>query len=583
MDGVSATATSKLKVFVSYSRDDIEFADQLVHALDACGFDPKIDRHEMTGGEEFRARLTSLIAAADTVVFVLSPTSAVSENVAWELSETARYSKRLIPIVNRPLVEVRPPKELTELDYIFFYPEKKVAGSGFGYGLSRLVTALNTDLVWVREHSRLGLLATSWQEAGKAPNRLLTGSDIEKSKAWLNARPKTAQEATELHRAFITASENAERARITRENAQEAAQRDGEIKRLKAEQEAQRLTLEAAKLKAEQQAAVAEARRRRSQMLLAVPVVLLLAGSSGAWVWVDRARNVADRARIAAENAVESSRLRAETAEKDQRIAERDTRLAERDKQAAQLQAQLEKLKRETAAAGPVARSTEITVAEAPAAGLKLLSADEVSRRISPDAIELIEAMEVGSRADYDRKYQHPSWPQGNTGITIGIGYDLGYVSAQSFRRDWEPHLDAATFERLSPAIGKRSAEAESSLHEFRDLVISWDQALSVFRERTLSEYGARVDKVFPNANEPPPDSFGALVSLVFNRGTSLEGERRAEMASIAALMEQRKFDAIPAEIRKMKRLWPSLGAMQKRRDAEAALFEKGLVTAKKI
>ena len=34
----------KLRVFISYSRDDLRFADQLDAALNACGFECSIDR-----------------------------------------------------------------------------------------------------------------------------------------------------------------------------------------------------------------------------------------------------------------------------------------------------------------------------------------------------------------------------------------------------------------------------------------------------------------------------------------------------------------------------------------------------------
>src|SRR5215831_11158515 len=43
----------KLRVFISYSRDDLGFADQLDAALNACGFECIIDRHgisSMTAG-----------------------------------------------------------------------------------------------------------------------------------------------------------------------------------------------------------------------------------------------------------------------------------------------------------------------------------------------------------------------------------------------------------------------------------------------------------------------------------------------------------------------------------------------------
>jgi hypothetical protein len=69
----------KLRVFISYSRDELDFADQLNAALDAYGFECFIDRQGISGGEDWKRRLGNLISDADTVVFVLSPTSARSE------------------------------------------------------------------------------------------------------------------------------------------------------------------------------------------------------------------------------------------------------------------------------------------------------------------------------------------------------------------------------------------------------------------------------------------------------------------------------------------------------------------------
>ena len=66
----------KLRVFISYSRDDLYFADQLDMAFSACGFECVIDRHSISGGENWKRRLANLIREADTVVFVLSLISA---------------------------------------------------------------------------------------------------------------------------------------------------------------------------------------------------------------------------------------------------------------------------------------------------------------------------------------------------------------------------------------------------------------------------------------------------------------------------------------------------------------------------
>ena len=127
----------RLRVFISYSRDDLEFADQLVAALEVTGFDVAMDRHGITGGEDFRRRLGALIREADTVVFVLSPSSVQSGMCAWEVEEAIRLGKRIIPVVCRELEGRDPPPLLKNLDYVFFYPEPKVAGSGFGHGLAR--------------------------------------------------------------------------------------------------------------------------------------------------------------------------------------------------------------------------------------------------------------------------------------------------------------------------------------------------------------------------------------------------------------------------------------------------------------
>jgi hypothetical protein len=41
----------KLRVFISYSREDLDFADQLAAALDSSGFECFIDREGISGGE----------------------------------------------------------------------------------------------------------------------------------------------------------------------------------------------------------------------------------------------------------------------------------------------------------------------------------------------------------------------------------------------------------------------------------------------------------------------------------------------------------------------------------------------------
>jgi TIR domain len=65
------TSQSRAKIFISYSRKDIVFADRLEGALKSRGFEPLIDRTDIYAFEDWWKRIEALIARADTVVSVL--------------------------------------------------------------------------------------------------------------------------------------------------------------------------------------------------------------------------------------------------------------------------------------------------------------------------------------------------------------------------------------------------------------------------------------------------------------------------------------------------------------------------------
>jgi hypothetical protein len=265
--GPTSSDKGKLRVFISYSRDDLNFADQLDAALTLCGFECLIDRHGISGGEDWKRRLGNLISEADTVVFVLSPSSARSEICDWEVEEAARLNKRILPVKCRPLEDVSPPPRLQDLNYMFFYEEPKVLGSGFGTGLASLVAALNTDLDWLREHTRYLQRATEWDRGGRPANRLLSGDDISEAKAWVVRRPKNAPEPTALHLDFFRASEEEAEARSSAQRKQLEEMAAAQAEREKALHEAE-----------EAQRKRATMARVRNIALVAVSIFALLAG-----------------------------------------------------------------------------------------------------------------------------------------------------------------------------------------------------------------------------------------------------------------------------------------------------------------
>ena len=270
-----ASSPDKLRVFISYSRNDLDFADQLNAALEACGFECFIDRHGISGGEDWKQRLGNLISEADTVVFVLSPASAHSDICAWEVEEAARLGKRILPVNCRQLEGTNPPPRLRDLNYIFFYADPQLPGSGFGTGLARLIAALSTDFDWLREHTRYLQRATEWDRGGRPANRLLSGDDIAEAKAWVARRPPSAPEPTALHLDFIRASEQESEAQSSAQRKQltamAAAQAERETALNKAEEALKR---------------AADAQRKRARIRNVAFVVVSIFAVLAGWLYL---------------------------------------------------------------------------------------------------------------------------------------------------------------------------------------------------------------------------------------------------------------------------------------------------------
>lgn len=289
----------KLKVFVSYSRVNTAFADELVAGLRYDSrFDVTIDRQSIIEGEDWKLRLGALIADADTVVFVLSPASAKSEICGWEVSEAKRLSKRILPVLAEPVGKVKVPEALAALNYVRFDPQDNGEPRSFMAGLKALSRALNTDVQWLREHTRYLTLAQSWVDAGRSSNRLLSGPDVAAAKGWAAQRPKDAPEVMDLHLEYFRASEEAEAAEASKERQQLAEIATAQ----KAREEALSSLQNAVK---EKQDAIARLYRRT---LIAGGIVALLTGGALSSIYLAaNARGTANLAIKAASTAKENA------------------------------------------------------------------------------------------------------------------------------------------------------------------------------------------------------------------------------------------------------------------------------------
>ncbi|WP_429170494.1 hypothetical protein [Ensifer sp. LBL] len=200
-------------------------------------------------------------------------------------------------------------------------------------------------------------------------------------------------------------------------------------------------------------------------------------------------------------------------------------------------------------------------------------------RRISRRAKDLIVRFEVSGEQYYKQKLINPIWPKGDSGITIGIGYDIGYMSGQTVRGDWNGILGQDIIDRFVTAVGKKGVNARNILQNYSDIEVKWDSALQQF-DGFVPYIVSETENAFPNTSFLNEDCLGALVSLVYNRGSLINGsDRRKEMLNIRNHMASKSFGNIPAEIRDMRRLWQGKGlpGLLERRELEALLFERGL------
>jgi len=196
----------------------------------------------------------------------------------------------------------------------------------------------------------------------------------------------------------------------------------------------------------------------------------------------------------------------------------------------------------------------------------------------SPKALDLILEYEVGGGESYYNKYlTKPTWPGGASGFTLGIGVDCGYYTPDELGKIFS-FLPSNQLEIVKNASGKTGQKGKDYTNRYKNsgIVIPWENAIEIFDNLTWSKFSRLAESIYPKLDELCDDAYGAIVSLVFNRGTSLSGDSRKEMRAIRDLIPSKDYAGIADQIRSMKRIWEGKGldGLLDRREAEAKLVE---------
>src|SRR6266498_3861085 len=208
-----------LGVFISYSRKDKPFVERLAASLEERGFsmdwdqaiaDPENVSMGIAAEDEWWGRLQELIAAADVMVFVVSPDSARSSVCDEEIAYARALGKRVIAILHRTIDFDKAPPRLAALNVKISFVKDAVV---YNESLDELARALALDVGWMRESTRITQAAHRWSAAQRESDLLLQGTELRAVEKWMARRPTTGQAASALVLDFIEASRDAEEER----------------------------------------------------------------------------------------------------------------------------------------------------------------------------------------------------------------------------------------------------------------------------------------------------------------------------------------------------------------------------------
>jgi hypothetical protein len=110
-------ATQPQATFVSYSRDDSDFALRLTEDLKSAGASVWLDQLDIQPGQRWARAVQDALTASPRMLVILSPSSVESTNVDDEISFALEEHKTVIPVLYR---ECKVPFRLRPFQYIDF-------------------------------------------------------------------------------------------------------------------------------------------------------------------------------------------------------------------------------------------------------------------------------------------------------------------------------------------------------------------------------------------------------------------------------------------------------------------------------
>jgi WD40 repeat protein len=190
-----------IDIFISYCRRNKEFVQRLYNRLTQEERTVWVDWQDIPPNADWRNEIAEGIQQSTTVLFVLSPDWMASYECRVELEQAVKLNKRLLPIVCQDVQYKDVDPALASLNWIFFREM-----DDFDRAYQALTQALETDLAYVKTHTRLLNRAMEWDKKERDPSFLLRGQQFAEAEQWLKLSGTKKPEPLPLQVEYIISS-----------------------------------------------------------------------------------------------------------------------------------------------------------------------------------------------------------------------------------------------------------------------------------------------------------------------------------------------------------------------------------------
>lgn len=196
---------TRTDVFISYAREDGDFARALRATLLEAGLTVWMDDSSIPAGAPFLSIIYDGIEGASNVLAVLSPSFANSRFCRLEIEYAVALNKRLVPLERGTVEADQVHPRVAQINWVPFPPDRP-----YDDAVRDCIAAVRLDLEWARAGVRFLQRALDWSNRR---GNLLDRSGVAELQTWMKQSSARKSPPSDVVRAYLRASEQSLRRR----------------------------------------------------------------------------------------------------------------------------------------------------------------------------------------------------------------------------------------------------------------------------------------------------------------------------------------------------------------------------------